>query len=345
MTVQPPLALFGPETPSVASFRSTSPSVASSSSVSPSFVVDAVGTLGASWLLAALAVVAAWVGSKLLAERLRPRLERRVLRPTTANAVLLVGRAVVVAYAFLPFAGLLGFRPQNVLLSFTVLSLVLGAVLAPVARSYVSGLFVLFNRPYEVGDMVELVEREERGYVDDITLGYTRLSTLGNSFLVIPNETMRERDIRNLSAEDERSRLSIAVRITYESDLDRACELLADAARGVDGVLAGGPSIRVGRSRFPAEPRAFVDEFGDHGVRLVVRLWTEEPYLPRRVRSAVHRAVWSAFDDANVEFAYPHTHHVFDETSGRARVALDRPGGERVDDGADHDGDADRTGR
>ncbi|WP_238717323.1 mechanosensitive ion channel family protein [Natronorubrum halophilum] len=124
---------------------------------------DVVDGLELSWVFAVLAVIVVWYGSKLLTERLRPRLEERVLRPTTANAVLLAGRVAIVCYALVPFAGLLGFRPENVLLSFTVLSLVVGAVLAPIGRSYISGLFIIVHRPYEVGDMIELVDREERG--------------------------------------------------------------------------------------------------------------------------------------------------------------------------------------
>ena len=290
------------------------------------------------WIVAAVVVVIVWVGSGFLVDRIRPQLEER-LRRSTANLLLASARVALVLYALVPFAGLLGFRPRNVLLSFTVLSLVLGAILAPVGRSYVSGLFILFNRPYEVGDMIELAEREERGYVEDITLGYTKLTTLDNSFLVVPNETMRERDVRNLSADDERLRETIAVCITYESDLDVACDLLEEAARSVDGVITGGPSIRVGRSRFPAEPTALVDEFGDHGTHLVLAFWIDDPYLPAVVRSAVQRTVWEDFvdDGVDVDVAYPHTHVVFDQTSGRARVDLasvddtDSTGDARVD--------------
>lgn len=274
------------------------------------------------WVVATLIILIAWFGSKFITNRIRPRLEDR-LRTSTTNLVLVAFRIAVVLYAFIPFAGLLGFRPQNVLLSFTVLSLILGAILAPVGRSYVSGLFIVYNRPYEVGDMIELVDQEEHGYVEDITLGYTKVSSLDNTFLVIPNETMRERDIRNLSADDERIRATISVDVTYEGDLDEACSLLEEAARSVDGVITDGPPIQVGRSRFSAEPNALVDEFADHGIRIVLKFWVEEPYLPAGVRSAVQRAAWSAFEDADVEVAYPHTHLVFDETSGRARIQLD----------------------
>ncbi|MXV62160.1 mechanosensitive ion channel [Natronorubrum sp. JWXQ-INN-674] len=283
------------------------------------------------WVMATLVVILAWYGSKFVTNRIRPRLEDR-LRASTTNLVLVAFRVAVVFYAFVPFAGLLGFRPQNVLLSFTVLSLILGAVLAPVGRSYISGLFIVYNRPYEVGDMIELVDRDERGYVEDITLGYTKVSTLENAFLVIPNETMRERDIRNLSAGDERIRASISVDVKYEDDLDEACSLLEDAVRSVEGVISDGKPIHVGRSRLPAEPRALVDEFADHGVRITLKYWVKEPYLPAAARSAVQRTAWRAFKDADVEIAYPHTHVVFDETSGQASIELDSRDGEQPAD-------------
>ncbi len=288
-------------------------------------LADVLAVLTSQWVLATLIVIIAWYGSKLVTNRIRPRLEDR-LRTSTTNLVLLAFRVAVVFYAFVPFAGLLGFRPQNVLLSFTVLSLVLGAVLAPVGRSYVSGLFIVYNRPYEVGDMIEFVEHEQRGHVEDITLGYTKVSTLDNSFLVIPNESMRERDIRNLSANDERIRATITVDVTYEGDLDEACSLLEDAARSVDGVITDGEPIHVCRSQFSAEPNALVEELADHGIRIALKFWVTEPYLPTAVRSAVQRSAVDALADADVDIAYPHTHVVFDDTSGRATVELDVSG-------------------
>ncbi|MCU4743629.1 mechanosensitive ion channel [Halobacteria archaeon AArc-m2/3/4] len=296
----------------------------------PMLVERVLGLVDLSWVLAIALVVVTWVGSKRIADRLRPRLERRLLRPSVTNAVLLLARVVVVGVALTPIATLIGFRPRNILLSVTVLSVVAGAILAPVGRSYVAGFFVLLNRPYEVGDLIELAdpggEGDERGYVDEVTLRYTKIVTLENSSLVVPNETMRERDVRNVSGEDERSRLSVELLVTYESDLEAARRLLTQAARRVDGVIGGGPDIRVGTERYPAGPRALIDEFGDHGIRLDLRFWAEEPYLEAAVRSAVQANVWDGLEGANVEIAYPHTHHVFDETSGHVPVALEGDG-------------------
>ncbi|MFB6162642.1 MAG: mechanosensitive ion channel domain-containing protein [Halococcoides sp.] len=62
----------------------------------------------------------------------------------------------------------------------------------------------------------------QQGFVEDITLRHTKIFTLDNTFVVIPNGTIRERDVINSSAEDARTRQTIEVVVTYESDLDRA---------------------------------------------------------------------------------------------------------------------------
>ncbi|GAB3017872.1 mechanosensitive ion channel family protein [Natronobiforma cellulositropha] len=285
-----------------------------------------VAVLESPWLVAIALVVLAWLGSKLVADRLRPHLQERVLRPSVTNAVLLVARVTVVVFALAPIAGLLGVRPRNVLLSVTVLSVVVGAILAPAARSYVAGFFVLLNRPYEVGDMVELVDRHgerDRGYVADVTLRYTKLVTLENASLLVPNESMRERDVTNRSADDLRERCSLEVSVTYEGDLDAAREALERSARESEGVVSGGPGIRLGSQRYPAEPVAFVGATGDDGIVLDLRFWLENPYRPLAVRSAVLERFLREIDGRNVDLAYPHVQHVFADESGRVPVSLE----------------------
>jgi small-conductance mechanosensitive channel len=287
-------------------------------------VIEWLQLPGANVLLALLIVVAGWYLSGLLASALRGNVTRRFRRRSVANLALRGVRAVVVLGALFVALPVLGFDAGNVLVSVTVISAVIGVVLAPLAQNAVSGMLVLVNRPYEIGDMIEIVDQDRRGYVDDITLRYTRIVTLDNTFLLIPNETITERDVVNLSGEDERTRVSVEFTVTYEGDLERARERAEGVISDIDGVLTGGPEIRIGSFRYPARPRALIAGFDDHGVRVDLRFWVRRPYLPLEMRSTVHEALWEAFEDADVEIPYPHTHLVFDETSGRARVELER---------------------
>jgi small-conductance mechanosensitive channel len=179
----------------------------------------------------------------------------------------------------------------NIALSVTVFSAVVGVILAPIVGSLVSGVFLLADQPYEIGDMIEFTERETRGFVEDITLRYTKVLTLDNTFVVIPNGVMRDRDVINYSAEDARTRLTLDVLVTYESDITAARRLVEKAARRVDVVINGGPAIRVGAARYPAGPTCYIDSYADSGVNLRLRYWIEEPYQLLTTRAASWRAL------------------------------------------------------
>jgi small conductance mechanosensitive channel len=271
-----------------------------------------------------VALFAGWYLGKLLVRVLGRRIARRFQRPSVTRTVLRSVRTGVFVMGALVAASTLGLRLGNVVLSVTVFSAVLGLVLAPIVGSVVNGLFVLADQPYEIGDMIEIQDTGQTGFIEDITLRYTKVFTLDNTFLVIPNATIRDRDVVNYSAEDERTRLSLQLLVTYEGDLAAARSLMERAARDVDAVIEGGPPIRIGSARYPATPQCYIEEYADHGVLLTLRYWAKEPYRLLTVRSAVQENVWAELEaDDDVTVAYPHQHHVFDDTSGEARVRVD----------------------
>jgi small-conductance mechanosensitive channel len=274
--------------------------------------------------LVVLAIVA--VGaylSKFVVRLLGRPVARHFERQSVAQTVIHGIRGGVVVFAAVVAASVVGFELGNIVLSVTVFSAVLGIVLAPIVGSVINGLFVLADQPYEIGDMIQL-EDGTRGFVEDITLRYTKIFTLDNTFMVVTNSTIRERRVTNYSAEDERTRLSLTLVVTYESDIPAARELMERAARDCEAVIEGGPDIRIGSARYPARPTAYIDTYGDHGVHLTLRYWARKPYKLLTVRSDVQTRLWSLLDDedVNVDVAYPHQHLVFDETSGEARVAV-----------------------
>jgi small-conductance mechanosensitive channel len=274
------------------------------------------------WALAAAVLVLGFYLSKLLVRLLGRRAARRFRRPSVTRAVLRSTRLAIIFLAFVFALSILGLQLGDIVLSVTVFSAVLGIVLAPIIGSVISGLFVLADQPYEIGDLIELTDLDRRGFVEDVTLRYTKIFTLDNTFLVIPNSTIRERDVVNYSAEDERVRLAQPLLVTYESDVDAARSLLERAARDTPAVIAGGPDIRIGAARYPATPTCHVDAYADHGIRLELRYWLKEPYHIQRVRSAVYDRIREGLADVEVDIAYPHAHLVFDETSGELPVDL-----------------------
>ncbi|MFA1611523.1 mechanosensitive ion channel family protein [Halobellus rubicundus] len=248
-------------------------------------------------------------------------------RQSVAQTVLRLIRVSVVLLAAGGAARILGLEVGDLVLSVTVFSAVLGIVLAPIVGSIINGLFILADQPYEIGDLIELTDGR-RAFVDEITIRYTKLFTLNNTFLVIPNSVIRDQLVTNYSAEDERVRLSLDVLVTYESDTERAKQLLRSAAADDEAVIGGGPDIRIGSARYPARPTVLRSEFADDGVLLRLRYWAHKPYKIPTVESRVRDRIWDgvAETDGDVEFAYPHRHLVFDDTSGTLDATVGKRG-------------------
>ncbi|WP_226006529.1 mechanosensitive ion channel family protein [Natrinema salinisoli] len=279
--------------------------------------------------LALIVLAAGWYLSKLAVRIAGRTVARKIERPSVTRTVLRGVRVAVFLWAAGIAAGIVGVGDTQILLSVTVISAVIAIVLAPLAGSLINGLYVLADRPYEIGDMIEVSDAGHRGFVEDITIRYTKIFTLQNTFIVIPNSEIHARDVVNYSAEDERTRVSVGFDITYESDLEAARKEAERAARGVDDVISGGPDIRIGSARYAAAPSCYIAEYGDHGIALELFFWMKHPYKQTVVRSAVQDAIGDRFADLDVEFAYPHRHHVFDETSGVARLSVDESSAER----------------
>ena len=292
--------------------------------VSPPYIVDL--------LVASIVVVASWVVGRWIIQLVGRPIARRFERPSVTRAVLQSIRISILILGILFAATIVGFSPGQIFLSVTVFSAVLAVVLAPIVRRFISGMFVLADRPFEIGDMIELVDTNTRGFVEDVTLRYTKLFTLENTFLVIPNSDIVDRDIINYSAEDQRTRQEVSLLVTYEGDLERARELAVAAAADVDPIIAGGPPIRIGSTRYPAAPQCQIESFADNGVLLRLKYWVLEPYHLDRVASEIRENIWQAIAEEPVEMAYPHAHIVFDETSGTVPVSMNEPLDDRTNE-------------
>ncbi|MFT4882038.1 MAG: small-conductance mechanosensitive channel [Salinirussus sp.] len=292
----------------------------------PDFVPDWVRAWMVDLAGALFVVVLAWLVSRLAVRVFSRPIAQYFSRQSLSRVALGGIRGVIYLFALLTVLRIYGLDLSSIALSVTVFTAVLGVVLAPIVGSFISGVFLLADQPYEIGDMIELPDRDTRGYVDDITLRYTKIFTLDNTFLVIPNGEMRSRDVVNYSAEDSRVRRTLEVLVTYESDIGKARQRMAESARAVEGVVTGGPTIRVGAARYPAGPECLVGSFADSGVLLRLRYWVSEPYRLETVQSKVQTRVWDAFEGDAIEIAYPHSQVVFGENSGELQVSAGESG-------------------
>lgn len=206
-----------------------------------------------------------------------------LIRQVTYYAIWIVG-------IFLA-ADALGFEPEVVVTGLGLTGLVLGFALRDVLSNFVSGLLLLFLRPFALGDQIVVGETE--GTVERIDLRATQVRAYDGRVVLVPNAEVFTSRIVNNTADPVR-RGSVEVTVAYEADLRRAEEVLRSAARAAPGVLAEPP------------PNVRARELLTDGVQLEVRFWTDSrrsDYLA--TSSAVRTSVVEALREAGIELPPP----------------------------------------
>lgn len=191
------------------------------------------------------------------------------------------------------------------------LGIVLGMAARQTLGTVLSGFVLMFARPFEIGDWIEV--DDEEGIVTDISIVNTRLQSFDGEYIMIPNDVIASSTVTNRSKRG-RLRLEVEVGVDYETDVERAATLAENAIDEVDEALAAPSPQVVGKS------------FGDSAVVFGVRFWIDKPSARRywRARTAAIGAIKGAFEDENIKIPFPQR-----ELSGRAET-----GGFRIADEA-----------
>lgn len=121
---------------------------------------------------------------------------------------------------------------------FSVLGIGIGFGVRNIAANFVSGIIILFERPMEVGEMVEIDKKI--GRISKIKLRSTIVETLKDGTLVVPNQYFIEQIVKNRSSAELMARVIVSV--AYGSDTEKVAELLKEAAEQEMETMKGIPS-------------------------------------------------------------------------------------------------------
>ena len=155
-----------------------------------------------------------------------------------------------------------------------------------------SGVFIMADAPYKIGDYVVL-DTLERGEITHIGIRSTRMLTRGDVEITIPNSVMGNTKIINESGgPHEKFRCSIAVGVAYGSDIDLVRSILVNIAIAEETVCAD------------PEPRVRFRVFGASSLDFDLLVWIEKPMLRGRVVDILNTEIYHQFRDNNVEIPY-----------------------------------------
>jgi len=155
-----------------------------------------------------------------------------------------------------------------------------------------SGVLILADAPYKIGDYVVL-DTGERGMVTHIGIRSTRMLTRDDVELTIPNSIMGTTKIINESGGPyKKFRIRVSIGVAYGSDIDQVKKILFDVAMAEEKVCAN------------PEPRVRFRNFGNSSLDLDLLCWVEDPSLRGQVVDVLLTTIYKTFNTNNIEIPY-----------------------------------------
>ena len=187
-------------------------------------------------------------------------------------------------------AGNLGIELSSITVLFASAGVGVSLALQDFITNFAGGIMILLLRPFTVGDYIIEDTNKNEGTVKEIKIFYTKLMTIENKVIVIPNGKLMNNSLTNVTERDER-RLDLKVGISYESDLKKAKEILERLLLSHKDILTN------------EDWKVFVDSLADSSVVLGVRAYVKmEKYWDTRWE--LLEQIKLTFDEEGIEIPY-----------------------------------------
>ncbi|MCT0248101.1 mechanosensitive ion channel family protein [Synechococcus sp. CS-205] len=227
---------------------------------------------------------------------LRRMLRTRILQYTGIGKGNQEAIAFVLQYALL-FVGSLvllqlwGLNLSSLALFASVFGVALGLGLQGITKNFISGLIIIFERPIQVGDFVEIGELQ--GTVQKISLRSTEVVTLDRISIIVPNSEFLESQVVNWSHGSPTSRLILPVGVAYGSDCNAVRNALVEACKGYSGILQ------------EPKPSVFFTGFGDSSLDFSLLVWINQPMRQYEIISDLNYRIEALLRRREITIPFP----------------------------------------
>lgn len=243
-------------------------------------------------LLGLLTIVLTFTGSRNLPGLLEIAiLQRFPFDNATRYAITSVSRYVIFITGVIVAAGLLGLRWSNLQWMAAALTVGLGFGLQEIFANFVSGLILLFERPFRVGDTITIGPLS--GTVTRIRTRATTILDWDNREIVIPNKSFITGDLINWTLSDTTTRITVKVGAAYGCEPDKVLSLLREVAEAHPRVL-----------REP-KPTSWLMAFGASSIDFELRVFVPEIRDRLPVSTELATRIHRRFREAGIEIPFP----------------------------------------
>ncbi len=216
-------------------------------------------------------------------------LERRRIEPELKTFLESLCSMVLNVLLFIAVVGALGIETTSFAALLASIGATLGMALSGQMQNFAGGVIILLNKPYKIGDFINT--NGVSGTVKEIQIFHTKLLTVDNITILVPNGSISSGVLTNYSQQELR-RIDFTVGVEYGTSVDKVRATLVDIIK-TDSRLLQEP-----------EPMIALSELADSSVNIIVRVWTKtEDYWPAYFN--LKETVYKTFNDRQIGFPFP----------------------------------------
>lgn len=246
-------------------------------------------------VLAALAIyiIGAWLIKKIT-KMVSKGLERKASDAALASFVKSLVSITLWVLLIIITVGALGINTTSLAALLAAGGMAIGMALSGTVQNFAGGIMLLVFKPIKAGDFIEA--QGFTGTVSEINITSTKLVTLDNRVVFIPNGALSSGNINNFSVKDLR-RVDINVSVAYGTDIEKAKATVLDIIKSNPKTLnAGTPGA--------ADPFVALLTLGESTITLVTRTWVKaEDYWD--VYFWINENLYTRLPESGIEFSYP----------------------------------------
>lgn len=246
--------------------------------------------LGLRVILAALAFLIGIQLIRLIRHLLKKALKRSRVDESATRFIDSFVKYALYFVLVLTIASSLGVDAASIIAILGSASVAVGLALQGSLSNLAGGILILVLKPFVIGDYI-IDSQGNEGIVDVIEVFYTRIHTVDNKIIILPNGTLANGYITNCTRCKER-RVDVPVSVSYKTDIKLAKEILMQVLEEETEVLKEKERI------------VYVDSLGDSGIQMNVRCWVNtDVFWPAKFR--ITENIKYALDAAGIEIPYP----------------------------------------
>ncbi|CAN5732420.1 hypothetical protein BH20ACI4_BH20ACI4_07590 [soil metagenome] len=239
--------------------------------------------------IAAVIILAFYILYRILKAVMSRVIERFALEKTIVSFLMMGLKYTIFVFAAITTLDQIGLNITSLIAGLGIAGLALGFAAKDTLSNIVAGIFIFWDRPFYIGDLVEI--EDEYGEVQEITLRTTRIITPDGIMVSIPNSNIAANKIKSYTMFPH-LRLDIDVTIGVGEDIENARREIL--------------SIIKGDERFMKEPLSsvLVQELGDYYTKLQLRVWLDDTRKHIATRAELREKIKNTLDNAKVEMPF-----------------------------------------